>query len=765
MGKSFFGHRNGSPDAEDILTPARVAEIGGSIPLSQVQEFRRIPNALPSVFPPAVVTGLSVATSQSGQLVISWSAPSDNGGSAVTGYILTGTNGTSNNAATSPVTISGLEDGNPYTFSVAAVNAIGTGLFSSVVGTSVNSPPAAPTNVVATAGNATATVTWTAPANTGGSAIQSYTVNCSDGQSQTVEGTTATFGVTNGVAITFTVSASNTASSGPFSAASAAVTPAAVTAPGAPTALSATAGNQQIVLAWTAPASNGGAAIIDYSVDYSSNSGSSWTTFGASQTTSRTITGLTNGTSYIVRVAARNSVGYGGYVTSGSVTPAAPAAGLSVVSGSPSGEGTVASPYLVASAEFPSPVYKATGPGQFRISYTAARTYEVCDKGNCTTYRHNDAVFFDRTAGTFYEKMRSNLGAGFYDGNNRAGEPRNQSLLMTAAAYMGQKMQPRGDSNSSQFQYPTARIAFQPQDANFSISSIGSRPVFGNGTAEEPFVTQTAYYPDRNVRSVVFRANGSGVVCISTNLSFSEAEGLWFGGTASSFTGGGLRSRDSYQSYNQYGIFPGPSFHFVWVNDGEIFSLASVQTEKSESWVREKDTTIRPVMAWAAPTASQTGLFLMNYGQAFNASNPTNGNWGAHLHANSPTFWTGLGTAASPLNMPTWSQSAPHIGHTQNLYASRDGTFTFDFQTFEQRCEKAGCTWEPPAVVKSLQHGMTSTNAHGIYSFLTPHNYFAHTNGAGSGSFSVRAFTGVNFVGPSDRSIAFRITNLIFTPS
>jgi hypothetical protein len=225
MGKSFFGHRNGSPDAADVLTPARVAEIGGSIPLSQVQEFRRIPNSLPSVFPPAVVTGLSVATAQSGQLVISWSAPSDNGGSAVTGYILTGTNGTNNNNATSPVTISGLENSVPYTFSVAAVNAIGTGLFSSVVGTSVNSPPAAPTNVVATAGNATATVTWTAPANTGGSAIQSYTVNCSDGQSQTVEGTTATFAVTNGVAITFTVAASNTGGSGPFSSASNSVTP------------------------------------------------------------------------------------------------------------------------------------------------------------------------------------------------------------------------------------------------------------------------------------------------------------------------------------------------------------------------------------------------------------------------------------------------------------------------------------------------------------------------------------------------------------
>lgn len=335
MAKPFFGHRNGSPDEADVLTPTRVVEIGGSIPASMVQEFRRIPNALPSVFPPAVVTGLSVATSLSGQLVISWSAPSDNGGSAVTGYILTGTNGTNNNAATSPVTITGLEDNVPYTFSVAAVNEVGTGLFSNVVGTPINSPPAAPTNVVATAGDATATVTWTAPANTGGSAIQSYSVACSDGQSQTVSGTTASFGLTNGVAVTFTVSATNTGSSGPFSAASAAVTPAAVTVPGAPTALSGTAGNAQVPLTWAAPASNGGAAITGYVVEWTPAGGSAETVNTGSATASYTKTGLTNGTAYTFRVAATNAAGQGQYSSSVSVTPAGGAAPVITITQQP----------------------------------------------------------------------------------------------------------------------------------------------------------------------------------------------------------------------------------------------------------------------------------------------------------------------------------------------------------------------------------------------------------------------------------------------
>jgi hypothetical protein len=97
-----------------------------------------------------------------------------------------------------------------------------------------------------------------------------------------------------------------------------------VIVPDAPTNLAATGGNQQIALTWTAPVRNGGGAIIDYVVQYSSNAGSSWTTAEDSQTTSKTITGLTNLTGYLVRVAARNSAGVGEYVTSGTVTPSEP---------------------------------------------------------------------------------------------------------------------------------------------------------------------------------------------------------------------------------------------------------------------------------------------------------------------------------------------------------------------------------------------------------------------------------------------------------
>lgn len=103
--------------------------------------------------------------------------------------------------------------------------------------------PGAPTNVAATPGDSSATVTWNRPASDGGSAIMSYTVTASPGPAAaTVSGsppaTSATVtGLTNGVSYTFTVTASNAAGTGPPSAPSSAVTPSSTAQcgpPGAP---------------------------------------------------------------------------------------------------------------------------------------------------------------------------------------------------------------------------------------------------------------------------------------------------------------------------------------------------------------------------------------------------------------------------------------------------------------------------------------------------------------------------------------------------
>lgn len=277
-----------------------------------------------------------VGVSGNAQVALSWSAPSSTGGNAVTDYVVqyssdgtTWTTFTDSVSSTASCTLTGLTNGTAYTFRVAAVNAGGTGMYS-VVSAAVTpfTTPDAPTAVAGVAGNTQVVVSWTAPANNGGSAIIQYQVSYAPEGSDSygtwstataTQSSGATFtvtGLTNGTSYKFKVAATNAAGDGSYSTSSSAVT--AYTTPGAPTAVTGTAGEGEVALSWSAPASNGGDSITDYIIQYSSNNGSSWTTFsdGTSTSTSETVTGLTNGTSYMFRIAAVNAAGAGTNSTS-----------------------------------------------------------------------------------------------------------------------------------------------------------------------------------------------------------------------------------------------------------------------------------------------------------------------------------------------------------------------------------------------------------------------------------------------------------------
>ena len=219
--------------------------------------------------------------------------------------------------------------GSTSTFPTNSYNA--TNYWVDVVFAGSLSAPAAPSNVTVTAGNASASVSWTAPSD-GGSSITSYTITPYVGTSArtptTVTGsppaTTATVtGLTNGTSYTFTVSASNSVGTGPASAASKAVTPAAASAPAAPSNVTVTAGNASASVSWTAP-SDGGSSITSYTITpYVGTSARTPTTVtGSPPATTATVTGLTNGTSYTFTVSASNSVGTGpASAASKAVTP------------------------------------------------------------------------------------------------------------------------------------------------------------------------------------------------------------------------------------------------------------------------------------------------------------------------------------------------------------------------------------------------------------------------------------------------------------
>lgn len=97
-----------------------------------------------------------------------------------------------------------------------------------------------------------------------------------------------------------------------------------VTAPGAPTSVSVSAGDAAATLTFSAPTSNGGAAITAYTASCTA-AGATRTATGASSPL--TVTGLTNGTLYACSVTATNSAGTGAASATVNVTPVAAATG------------------------------------------------------------------------------------------------------------------------------------------------------------------------------------------------------------------------------------------------------------------------------------------------------------------------------------------------------------------------------------------------------------------------------------------------------
>ncbi len=266
-----------------------------------------------------------------GQAIIPYSAPASNGGAAITSYTATsapgGLTGTVYQEGSGTITVAtGLTNSTAYTFTVTATNAVGTSTASASSNlVTPNTVPGTPTIGTATAGVGQATITYTAPVSNGGAAITSYTATSDPGGftgtvSQAGSGTITVTGLTNGTAYTFKVTATNSLGTSTTSASSNSVTPR--TIPGAPTSVTAFAGAGQATIAYTAPASNGGAVITSYTA--TSSPGGLTGTLSQAGSGTITVNGLTNGTAYTFTVKATNVAGTSAAsATSNAVTPLA----------------------------------------------------------------------------------------------------------------------------------------------------------------------------------------------------------------------------------------------------------------------------------------------------------------------------------------------------------------------------------------------------------------------------------------------------------
>ena len=303
---------------------------------------------------PGAPRGLTAAAGDA-QVSLSWRAPGSDGGAAITGYRVY--QGTSKKPVASvtgtSTTVKSLTNGTAYSFTVTAVNKAGEGPASgaaSATPTAKVTKPGLPNGLTASPGDGKVTLSWQAPGSDGGAGISGYEIyrgTSPGGESGTpvnaslVAGTSFTLtGLTNGTRYYFTVAAVNKAklqgaesgeasatpaagasasasasgsasATGPATASpSGGATATATGTPGAPTGLTATPGNGEVGLSWTAPASAGGASPASYHVYQGTSSGFTLgTPVTSTSDTHATVTGLTNGTTYYFVVTAVDGSG------------------------------------------------------------------------------------------------------------------------------------------------------------------------------------------------------------------------------------------------------------------------------------------------------------------------------------------------------------------------------------------------------------------------------------------------------------------------
>ncbi|WP_250438511.1 DUF4347 domain-containing protein [Delftia tsuruhatensis] len=314
---------------------------------------------------------IGTATAGNAQATVSFTAPAFTGGAAVT-YTATSNPGGITATGSSPITVPGLTNGTAYTFTVTGTNSAGTGT------------PSATSNQVTP--KATQTISFANPGAQNFGTTPTLAASSSAGASYPVTFASSTMGVctvTPTGALTFVTAGTCTVAADQAGDAAIGAAPQVTqsfavnaVAPGAPTIGTATAGNAQATVSFTAPAFTGGAAVT-YTA--TSNPGGIMAT-GSSPIT---VPGLTNGTAYTFTVTGANSAGTGTpSATSNQVTPKAT---QTISFANPGAQNFGTTPTLAASssagASYPV-TFASSTMGVCTVTPTGALTFVTA--GTCT---------------------------------------------------------------------------------------------------------------------------------------------------------------------------------------------------------------------------------------------------------------------------------------------------------------------------------------------------------------------------------------------
>ena len=372
------------------------------------------------------VTSVTVAN---GRVNLSWSAPTNTGGGPLRDYEIQYSSDFGHNwtkfqrekSVETSAQVTGLISGLEYIFKVKAFNSSYGGDFSdSSTPITFLRPPGAVSNLVAQAQVDQITVTWGAPAQSGGGASIDryvYKYRSNNGTTWSTEVSTSDLtatltGLTPSLRYKIRVAAVTSAGRGDDQDVEVTTLPA--TAPGDPTNITGVEGNSQVVLNWIAPSQTGGSALKSYKIQYSRIETSTWfpprSIDTGSPSTSYTVTGLTNGLAYQFKVQSVNQVGASPGAISSTFSPRAGLPGAPANLAGSSADGSVNLTWANPSNTGGAPI------SAFQVDYqlSASSDWLPVSRTNNSALQESISMLIPNQLYNFRVRARNSVGWGDY---------------------------------------------------------------------------------------------------------------------------------------------------------------------------------------------------------------------------------------------------------------------------------------------------------------------------------------------------------------